>query len=602
MPAAEAAVTPHATGALPTPQTVPTLPQLQPRWVPRATAHDTAAADAIARELSLPHAMCTLLAQRGITTAAAARSFLRPAIDTLRDPHGLAGMADAVARLTTAIRRGERILVHGDYDVDGICGAALCTLVLRQLGAHVEPFVPHRLTDGYDLGHAGIRRAIELEATLILTVDCGIVAHDAVEAARAAGIDVIITDHHTPGDRIPAAHAVVNPNRVDCTFPEKGLVGAGVAFKLCQALTAAMGRDVVALNWYLDLVAIATIADLAPLTGENRVLTHFGLRVLAQSRNHGLTALLQAAGIDVARGIAAGQISHVLAPRLNAIGRMGAAERGVALLLAPDADTAAPLAAETEEANRTRQAVDRETLRQALELLYATYDPARDYAVVLAAEGWHPGVIGIVASRVVERIHRPVIMIALDPATGRGRGSARSIPAFDVFSGIDRCGRWLERYGGHRQAAGLDIRADHVDAFRTAFNEQARAHLSPADLVPEFRIDLEIELPDANAALLRVLRHAGPFGMGNPTPVFASRGVTLVGAPRRVGEDHLKVTLLQKSATLSAIGFRMADRLPELEGTTGPFDVAYQLQENHYRGRVELQARLVAIRASAAPA
>jgi single-stranded-DNA-specific exonuclease len=506
-------------------------------------------------------------------------------------------MDAAVARITHAIREKQRILVHGDYDVDGICGCSLYTRALRAMGAIVEPFVPHRLTDGYDLGQAGIRRAVEVEAALILTVDCGIVAHDAVAAAKDAGIDVIITDHHTPGPRLPDAIAVINPNRPDCTYPEKGLVGAGVAFKLCQALAKTLGFDEQALLWHLDLVAIATIADLAPLRGENRTMTHYGLRVLEQTKNPGLAELLKAAGIDC-NGINAGQISHALAPRLNAVGRMGAAARGVNLLLCDDIVAAQPLAAETEEENRTRQSVDRETLQQALDILDATYDPARDYAVVLAAEGWHPGVIGIVASRVVERIHRPVIMIALDAATGRGRGSARSIPAFDLYGAIHNCGRWLERYGGHHQAAGMEIRADRIDSFRTAFNEQARATLAPADLIPECKLDLEVKLADADTRLLKLLRHFGPFGMGNPSPVLVSKRVTVIGYPREVGDGHVKMTLVQDGVRMSAIGFRMIDKLQNIDVTRGPIDVAYQLQENEYNGRVDLQARLIDFRMS----
>ncbi len=575
------------------------LATLTRKWVRRSHDSPASVIDDLEAQLRLPRPLCTLLAQRGFGQPDLAKAFLKPRIDNLTDPYGLAGMDHAVARIQRAIDTRETILVHGDYDVDGICGASLFTLVLRGLGAHVEPFVPHRLTDGYDLGQAGIRRAVEVEATLILTVDCGIVAHDAVAAAKTAGIDVIITDHHTPGPRLPDACAVVNPNRADCTFSEKGLVGAGVAFKVCQALTRARGGDEQDLLWHLDLVAIATIADLAPLSGENRALTHYGLRVLEQTRNVGLAALLGAAGLDASLGLSAGQISHALAPRLNAVGRMGAAARGVQLLLCTDPAAAAPLAAETEQENRTRQSVDRETLRQALEMLDATYDPQRDYGVVLAAEGWHPGVIGIVASRVVERIHRPVIMIALDPSTQTGRGSARSIPPFDLYSAIDRCGRWLERYGGHHQAAGMEIRADRVASFRTAFNEQARAVLAPADLIPECKLDIELTLGEASGQLLRLLRHFGPFGMGNPSPVFVSRAVTVVGYPKEVGDGHLKLTLMQDGARLPAIGFRLADKLLEMDVTRGPIDVAYQLQENHYNGRVELQARLIDFRMSA---
>ncbi|MEX0907060.1 MAG: single-stranded-DNA-specific exonuclease RecJ, partial [Gemmatimonadota bacterium] len=492
---------------------------------------------------------------------------------------------------------GEHIVVHGDYVVDGMCSAALFTRVLRSLGAAVTPFVPHRMTDGYDLSHAGVRRAAEVGAGLILTGDCGMVAHDAVAQAAAAGIDVIVTDHHTPGATLPGAIAVLNPNRADCGYPFKGLAGAGVAFKLCAALVARAGGDRDALRWQLDLVALATIADLAPLTGENRIMTHYGLRVLRETRNPGLRALMCAAGVDTAEPIAAGHVSHTLAPRLNAVGRMGAASRGVDLLLTDDADEAVRLAQEMEEENRTRQGVDRLILQQALAMLEDSFDPDTDYAIVLSSPEWHPGVIGIVASRVVEQVHRPVILIAEDPTTGRGRGSGRSIPAFHLFDGIHACAPLLNRYGGHRQAAGLDIDLERVPDLRRTFNEHARNVLTPDDLIAEVRVDLEIELAEANSALCRLLRHCGPFGLGNPQPVFVARGVHIDAAPREVGGgQHLKLTLAQGTTRLPAIGFRMAERARSMDLLNGRIDVAFQLQEDTWNGRKRLQARLVDLR------
>jgi single-stranded-DNA-specific exonuclease len=568
------------------------------RWVFRTGDADTGAAALLAESLSLPPALCRLLVLRGLGDAEAARTFLRPRLDTLHDPRLLAGVDTAVARVARAVRGGERILVHGDYDVDGICGAVLFTRVLRSLGATAEPFVPHRMTDGYDLGYAGVRHAAESGASLILTADCGIVAFDAVAQAAAAGIDVVITDHHTPGAELPAAVAVVNPNRPDCGYPEKGLAGAGVAFKLCEALVAELGGDRDALLWHLDLVALATIADLAPLRGENRTLAHYGLRVLRETRSPGLRALLAAAGVSTDRPIGAGQVSHALAPRLNAVGRMGAASRGVHLLMAETAAEAEPLAAEMEAENRTRQAVDRRILDEALAMLEERYDPVRDYAVVLSSPDWHPGVIGIVASRVVERIHRPVVLIAEDRAAGRGRGSARSIRGFHLYDGIHACASLLERYGGHRQAAGLEVRLDRLDAFRTALNEHARAVLEPAALVPEVCVDVELELRDATAELHGLMRHLGPFGLGNPQPVFVARGVSVDGYPQEVGGgQHIRLVLSQGGVRLPAIGFRLADRLRTIDVSRSRLDVAFQLLEDEYNGRTRLQARLVDLRA-----
>lgn len=576
------------------PSTPPATGPLPARWIRRSRGEHDGAVAALVSELGLPEPLCRLLVQRGHADPDAAKAFLRPRLDHLHDPDRLAGMTDAVARIGRALDSGETILVHGDYDVDGVCSAALYTRVLRRLGGRVEPFVPHRLSDGYDLSHAGIRRATEVGATLILTGDCGIVAHDAVRAAAAAGIDVVVTDHHTPGPSLPPAVAVVNPNRVDDGYPTKVLCGAGVAFKLCQALAAARGLEESALWYELDLVAVATIADLVPLVEENRVLVRYGLKVLRETGNVGLRALVRAAGLDERREISAGQVSHILGPRINAAGRVGAASDGVRLLLSEDEAEAASLASGMESANRERQAVDRRTLGEALERLEREYDPERDYAVVLSGEDWHPGVIGIVASRVVERIHRPAVLISLH-GDAPARGSARSIRGFHLYDALESCAGLLERFGGHKYAAGLDIHPSRIDAFRAALNERAHAVLTAEDLVPEIEVDLELRLPEATLGLFSLLKHFGPFGNGNPSPVFAARGVAPAGRPRVVGKDHLKLRLEQDDATLDAIGFRMADRMPWLERAPR-LDVAFQLQENVWNGRTELQARLVDVR------
>ena len=567
------------------------------RWVFRGDPASTAVAAALCGELNLPDTVGRLLLQRGHDDAAAARAFLRPSLAELHDPLLLAGAAEAVDRVGRAVTRGERILVHGDYDVDGICSTALLTRVLRGLGADVVPFVPHRMTDGYDLGQAGIRAAASAGAGLIVTADCGTVACDAVAEAEAAGMDVVVTDHHHPGERMPAAVALLNPNRPDCAYPFKGLAGAGVAFKLCEALVAALGGDRDALLWQLDLVALATVADLAPLRGENRILTHFGLRVMRQTRNPGLAALMRVAGVDTTAPLVGGQLSHGLAPRLNAAGRMGAASRGVSLLLTDDEAEAEEIARQLEEENRTRQAVDRRMLEEALAMLEEGFDPGRDYGVVLSSPDWHPGVIGIVASRVVEHIHRPVLLIAEDAATGRGRGSGRSIPAFDLYEGVHACAGLLERYGGHRQAAGLDVRTERIPALREAFNEHARKALTADELVPEVFVDLEIGLGDASAALHGIIRHCGPFGVGNPQPVFVVRGAKAARPPRAVGGgQHLQLVLSCDGASLPAIAFRMADRLRDFDFMNNPFDVAFHLHQDRWNGNDRLQARIVDLR------
>jgi single-stranded-DNA-specific exonuclease len=550
----------------------------------------------LADELSLPLPLCSLLIGRDVRDGAAARRFLRPRFDQLLDPFAMAGMTAAVERLQLALRRGETILVHGDYDVDGVCSTALLTRTLREWGGSVVGFVPHRLNDGYDLSHAGVRAAVEAGASLIVTADCGIVAHDAVAQAAAAGVDVIVTDHHAPGERLPAAVAVVNPNRADCTYGERTLAGAGVAYKLCEALARALGRDDESLRYRLDLVALATIADLAPLRGENRVLVHYGLRVLRASRHAGIRALLRSAGIEPDSDVAAGQVSHVLAPRLNALGRVGDARRALRLLLTDSAEEAAALAQESEDENRRRQALDRETLDAALRRLDADGDPDRDFGLVIAGDGWHPGVIGIVASRVVERVHRPVFLLALDAHSGTARGSGRSIGGVHLLDAVRACAPLLERFGGHRQAAGLEIAAHRIPEFRSAFNAAVAAQLEPDGLVPRLAIDIEAPLASLDAALLRYLPHFGPFGMGNPAPVFAVRGATVRGRPRIVGNGHLRLTLEQAGAVLPAIGFGMAEGFADVVHDGGRVDAAFQVQEDRWRGDGTLQAKLLDLR------
>jgi single-stranded-DNA-specific exonuclease len=573
---------------------MPAPPAARRRWVFPGPP-DQARVDRLSTELRLPPALCRLLVQRGYGEPAAVRDFLRPHPDHIHPPLWLAGMGAAVRRIVRAIGAGETILVHGDYDVDGICSTALFVRALRTMGARAVAFVPHRLEDGYDLSDAGLRAAAAAGATLILTGDCGIVAHEAVSRARAAGIDVIVTDHHTPGPTLPDAVAVVNPNRRDCGYPDKSLAGVGVAYKVCCAVADALGFPAERLHAFLDLVAVATIADLAPLTGENRALVRWGLKILPQTPNPGLRALIKVTGLLGKGEISASQVGFVLAPRINAVGRMGEALRGVRLLLTDDPAEAETIAAELESENRWRQTVDGQTLKEAMAALERTFDPERDYGVVLASEGWHPGVIGIVASRVVERIHRPTVLVALSGGAD-GKGSARSIGGFHLYEAIRACGEHLTRFGGHRMAAGCSIRPERVDGFREAFNAHAHGVLRPEQLVPEVRIDLEVELHHADESLARMLRHAGPFGAGNATPVFAARRVGVVGEPRIVGQNHLKLTIAAHGRSMDAIGFNMGERGQEPWLPGGQVDLAFKLEENHYNGRSSLQAKIVDLR------
>jgi single-stranded-DNA-specific exonuclease len=575
------------------PRTESRLRPPEPLWSsPEPPPPDEVAA--LMRALGLPETVCAVLVARGLGDPEAAKRFLRPSLDQLHAAELLADGPRAAERIASAVRTGETILVHGDYDVDGICATALLTRVLRGYGAEVVPFVPHRLRDGYDFGEAGLSAAREAGAGLILTADCGTVAFEIVGDARAAGIDVVITDHHTVADTLPAAFAVVNPQRADCPYPDKDLCGTGVAYKMASLVAAALGEDPEPLRDYLDFVALATVADLVPLRGENRVFVSFGLRRFPRTRVPGIAALLGVAGVEAAE-VTAGRLGFVVAPRINAAGRIGDSADALRLLLTEDVGEARDLARQLDEINRARQDEDQRTLAEALELLERSYDPASDYGVVLAGEGWHPGVIGIVASRVVERIHRPVVLLALDG--DRARGSARSIPGFDLYAALDRASAHMLRFGGHKQAAGMDVSRDEIPRMRAAFNDAAREELSERDLRPTLRTDLDLTLDEVDLQLIHWLDYLGPHGIGNPGPVFVARGVTL-DKPKTVGRGHLKVGLRDGRARLDGIGFGLAERHPPHTLADRAFDVAFRMERNEWRGAVRPQARILGLRPS----
>ncbi|HET9710007.1 MAG TPA: single-stranded-DNA-specific exonuclease RecJ [Gemmatimonadales bacterium] len=561
---------------------------IPPRWSV-ARPPDPGLVGELSSALSIPRALAALLVLRGHGSEDDARAFLRPNLTGLSDPMSWADMPEAVAAVQGAVRRGEPILVHGDYDVDGQCSAAMLTRILRQAGAQAHAFVPHRVRDGYDFGPAGLARARALGARLIITCDCGITAIEPVRAARAEGIEVIVSDHHLPGDAMPPATAVLDPRRPDCASPDKNLCGTGVAFKLAQALVPALGLPDT-LPWhFLDYVALATVADVVPLIGENRILVRHGLKLLATSRWPGLAALVETAGL-AGKPLRAGHVGFILAPRLNAAGRIGDAGDGLRLLLTDDTEEAARLARELETLNARRQEMDQQILASA-EATFAAQGSEDDRAIVLAADDWHPGVIGIVASRLVERYGRPTFLIAWEGDTGRGSG--RSIPGFDLHGALHRVGGTLEKFGGHSMAAGLTVRRARFEEFRVAFLEVAAQLLRPEDLVPAQRIDLEVPLGNLSEDLERLMRHLEPCGMGNPAPVFGVRGARAVGA-RRVGTNHLRFVLDDGSGALPAIGFQWADQVPDgwLEH---PLDVAFRLERDDWQGRSTLQARVATI-------
>jgi len=556
------------------------------RWI-LPDAPDPAVVRSLCDELLLPEPICRLLVARGHAPAEQAKRYLRPRLEQLLPPEQLLDLDRAVDRIVRAIRGGETILVHGDYDVDGMTSTTLLTRAFGALGGKVVPFIPRRLLDGYDLTDAGVRAAREAGATVVVTADCGTSAVAPVRALQAEGIDVIISDHHLPGGDLPNAFAVLNPKRPGCGSEDKDLCAAGIAFKLALAVTRAMGGNENVVFGMLDLVALATIADIAPLRGENRVFARYGLRMLAETKNLGLRALIRSAGLE-GKPLTAGRIGYILAPRLNAVGRLGHAMRGVELLTAQTEHEANSIARELEELNVKRQEIDRMTLEQARQRVLAL-DLEDTYGIVLAEDGWHPGVIGIVASRIVEEFGRPTVLIGLDG--DEGKGSGRSISRFDLHAGIGQCRHLLKRFGGHRSAAGVTIARDKVDEFARCFNEAARAALNPEDLVPELRIDLEVSLSDLTPGFESLLRHLEPCGVGNPSPMLFTRGVRLAAPPRAVGQGGLKLRLQTDQGPLEAIGWSLGARIGELD-VSRPFDIAYRLERDEYQGISRLQAKL----------
>ena len=559
-----------------------------PRWIV-APEPEARAASALARELSIPEPLAALLVQRGIAAADAARTFLRPSLERLGDPLTLAGMADAVAAIAGAVLRREIIVVHGDYDVDGQSATALLTRALRAAGALVHPFVPHRLRDGYDFGPAGLAFAQSVGARLIVTCDCGITAVETVRQAEAAGIRVVVTDHHLPGAALPPATAVVDPQRPDDRSGLGMLCGTGIAFKLVQALVPAFGLPAALPMHLLDYVALATVADVVPLIGENRILVRHGLRLLSRSRWPGLRALIETSGLGSGE-LRAGQVGFILAPRLNAAGRIGEAADGLRLLLTDDPQEAMALACRLERLNEERQSLDRQILEQAFEQVEAAGSLDRRAGIVLGSDDWHPGVVGIVASRVVERYGRPTFLVCFDGEIGKGSG--RSISRFDLHSALTECGDLLDRYGGHKMAAGVTLKRDQFEAFRERFERVAGERLGFDNLGPEQRVDLELPLDAVTDELEKLCRHLEPCGMGNAAPVFGVRGVEFTGR-QLVGANHLKGALQAATRSLDAIGFRLGDRLEELG--RGPVDAAFRLEQNEFRGMSTLQARLLTV-------
>jgi single-stranded-DNA-specific exonuclease len=495
----------------------------------------------LADSLNISNILANLLIYRGITNFYEAKAFFRPSLEVLHDPYLMDGMDEASNRLIQAITNNEKIIIYGDYDVDGTCSTALMYLFLKEFKADVQMYIPNRLTDGYGLSREGIDHIKALGCDLMITVDCGITAVEEVDYANELGIETVICDHHKVKDEIPRAIAVLDPIKPGCNYPFKYLSGAGVAFKLARAVGDKVGKKDIALK-HLDLVALAGAADIVSLTGENRVMVRKGIELINTNPRPGIKALITAARMEPGN-LTAGQIIFSLAPRINAVGRMGEAIRAVQLFITDDEKEANELASILESENGERRKIDETTFSHALQKAEAELDLENDIGLVLHDDNWHPGVIGIVASRMVEKFLRPAVM--LSTVDGVAKGSARSISGFNVYNALQECEDLLIQYGGHEAAAGISLEIENIDEFRKRFNAILKRSIQGKDILPEIVIDSHISFNEITPKFIRILDQFAPFGPGNMRPVFMAKGVKIIYPPRIVGNNHLIVYLKQ---------------------------------------------------------
>lgn len=549
----------------------------------------------LASKASISPVLAQVLVSRGMKDVDAIREFLNPSMDHLHDPFLMPDMQKAVDRIKTAIDRNETVFVHGDYDADGITATALLVTVFSGMGLKTFYHIPNRILEGYGLSRLGIQKAKDCGASLIITVDCGISSEDEVLEARSMGMDVIITDHHEPPDKLPEAIAVIDPHRTGSEYPFKYLAGVGVAFKLVQALVGAYCNTPLQIKGFkvdelLDLVALGTIADSVPLTGENRVFVTYGLKVINDDRcRPGMRALKEVAGTD--QPLTSGRLSFTLIPRINAAGRLDDAGEVVKLFLTKDPGVAQGVAGLLDEQNRKRKKIEGDVLKSALDMI----DPDNlDNSIVLSSPDWHQGVIGIVASRLVDMFYRPVYLFS--EKDSMAKGSARGIPPFHLYKAIAECSEILIGFGGHRQAAGLKVAIDNLPAFKEKIIAVAGRKLSAGDMVPVLEIDAAVQLSDLNMDLLKELTLLEPFGNANREPVFGSKDIKVLNH-RIVGNNHLKMQLKQETVNVDTIGFSMGKQFDDIKGSSS-LDIAFVPGINEWNGTRNLQLNLKAMRPS----
>jgi single-stranded-DNA-specific exonuclease len=557
-------------------------------------APDEYAIRSLADSLNISEVLARLLVQRDIRTFVQAKDFFRSSIDTLHDPFLMDGMETATTRLIHALTENELITVYGDYDVDGTCSTAVLYLFLKELDANVEFYIPKRLTEGYGISSAGVEQVKNRGTSLMIAVDCGITAIEETELVNKLGMDLIICDHHQPKEQIPNAYAVLDPLKPSCNYPFKYLSGAGIAFKLAQGVAERIGKREMPMQ-YLDLVALAGAADIVPLIDENRVLVSEGIKIINENPRPGVEALISKSNIHPGN-LNTGQIVFTLAPRINAVGRLGDAERAVELLITKDKQQALEMANILETENYERRKIDVDTFDNALELVESTMDLKEELAIILHQDAWHPGVIGIVASRLVEKYYRPTIM--LTTVDGVAKGSARSISNFNIYEALKKCEDLLIHFGGHQAAAGLAVEVDKIEEFKTKFNQIVKESINEKDLFPEVHIDSKLKFSEITPKFLRIIEMFSPFGPGNMRPVFLSEEVSVAGFPRVVGNDHLLVTLKQNGCekVFDCIGFNMGSYCDIVSRNGQLLNVVYSIDKSVKDGRVFPQFKIKDLR------
>lgn len=560
------------------------------RWTFRELP-DESTIHRLAGKLQIPKSLARVLTARGVSSDEEAGNFFSPSLEHLPSPFLMEDMQKAVERIEYAIRHKELIWIHGDYDVDGTTSTAMTLQFLRELGAQVQYYIPDRMTEGYGLSIASITAAKTAGASLVVTVDCGITSVDAVDAARHMGMDCIIVDHHKPGEKLPEALAILDPIKPGCPYPFKALAACGVAFKLIHALAISRGEPERAFA-YLDFVAIASAADIVPILGENRILMHYGLELLNTFPRAGFKGLLECAGIQIGT-VTTASVVYGLAPRINAAGRVGDARRAVEMMIQIDELAAFRIAQELEQENRRRRALDESAFDDASRRADEFLKDANKRSLVLFSPDWHAGIIGIVASRLVERFNMPSVM--LTKFDDYAKGSARSVRSFDIFSALKSCEHHLQEFGGHKHAAGVSLPIANIDAFREAFDEQARVGISKEMLLPEIVIDTELHFNELSPDFISIIKRFAPFGHQNFRPVFHSNHVTSANGARIVGNNHLKFRAFQSNFVIDAIGFNLGDKIKHCADGKS-FSIAYTIEENSFNGQTTPQLRLRDIR------